>query len=201
MTLPVARTGAVRAGLAFAALLLCPGTSLAQQGLDVNREVIEDLEFGLTCPVRIVSSEPAPGTENGRVDIFEGELRFVDSGQIVPAVVGTSFGVRARARASMQPMRVTIRSLHPALPGTGTTSQSFMSELAPGGAMSHIFTFDLPHEATPGVWQLQALAGDLLLYSVPFQVVTPSAYHGPLLDCGDPQVISLRQTPKPEPAA
>lgn len=169
--------------------------------MQADSRVIDQLDYGLTCPLRIVSSEAAPNTETGRVDLFEGEPEFVDSRLQVPAVLGIGFGVRAWAREGVGPLRVTIRSLHPAFPGTGTTQQSFPSLLSPDAPMTHIFTFDLPHEATPGLWQLQALEGERVLYSVTFQVVPPEAYHGPMLDCDTPQVLSLGQPQPPETAA
>nr|WP_244867739.1 DUF3859 domain-containing protein [Vannielia litorea] len=173
----------------------------AEPRVQADSAVIERLEFGLTCPLPIVSSEDAPGTENGRVDIFEGEVRFVDSHQQVPAVLGVGFGVKAWARPDAAPTRITIRSLHPAFPGTGTTSQSFTSHLGPNAPMTHVFTFDLPHEATPGLWQLQALAGGRMIYSVSFKVVPPEAYSGPPLDCEHLDLLGEAPRPAGTPAA
>ncbi|WP_210410508.1 DUF3859 domain-containing protein [Oceanicola sp. D3] len=169
--------------------------------MQADSTVIERLEFGLTCPLPIVSSKDAPGTENGRVDIFEGEAQFVDSHQQVPAVLGVGFGVKAWAHEGATPMAITIRSLHPAFPGTGTTSQSFASHLGPEAPMTHIFTFDAPHEATPGLWQLQALQGQKLIYSVSFQVVPPAAYTGPPLDCEHLDLLSATPHPAGPPPA
>ncbi|MFY0634398.1 MAG: DUF3859 domain-containing protein [Vannielia sp.] len=195
----VAQIRAVRAGLALAALLLSALPAAAGPAPSMDSGAIAALEFGIVCPPRVVGSETAPGTENGRVDIFEGEPRFIDSGGMVPDTLGMSFGVRAWAQEGTAPRNVTIKSLHPRFPGTGTSEQSFGSSIAPGRPMTHIYTFDMPHEAAPGLWQLQAEAEGKLLYSVPFEVVPPAAYTGPALDCAEPPVLS-RATPAPRSA-
>ncbi|SIO33287.1 DUF3859 domain-containing protein [Vannielia litorea] len=192
----LARSGAVRAGLALAALLLSAATAAAEAGVTLDNSRIAALEYGLACPLRIVGSEAAPGTENGRVDIFDGAPQFLDTGGVVPAALGISFGVRAWAQEGAPALSVTIRSLHPPFAGTGTSVQTFASSIAAGSPMTHIYTFDMPHEAAPGLWRLEAEAEGKLLYSVPFQVVPEAAYDGPLPACDTPPVLGRAPAPR-----
>ncbi|MBY6155274.1 DUF3859 domain-containing protein [Vannielia litorea] len=182
----------------MAAHLLGAPAALAQSRVEMDGSRLAALEFGLVCPLRTIGSREAPGTENGRIEIFEGDPRFVESHR-VPATLGASFGVRVWAREGQRRLAVTVRSLHPPFSGTGTREQSFASSIAPDAPMTHIYTFDMPHEAVPGLWQLEAMAEGSLLYSVTFEVVAPAAYQGPAPDCTDAPVLSLGTAPM-EPA-
>lgn len=174
---------AARAFLAGAALLLsaAAGPARAQESsLDpyIDEEVMAEVTFGLNCAVEIVGSMDAPGTERGSVDVFDTSPEIDPQGQIVPALKGMGFGVRARAADGHSVTGATFRVTHPPFPTSGTTLQSWSASYVSRAFSTHLYRFDYPYEMVTGTWIMEAWDGDRLLYRIPFTVVPPEAYPG-----------------------
>ena len=111
------------------------------------------------------------------------DIAFVAQTQVVPAVVGMGFGVRAQAQAPTG-VAVTIVVDHPPFTPGGPTQQTYPTTMS-GSAMSGFFyRFENQQEAAVGTWRVSALSGQTVLYSLDFDVVPPRANDGLLAACG-----------------
>ena len=165
--------------------------------LYVDDSLVVDVTYGLNCAVDIVGSMEAPGTERGQVDVFDRPPELDPQGQLVPALMGMGFGVRARAADGVSIIGATFRVTHPPFGGSGTTEQTWSASYTDGSHSTHLYRFDYPHEAVTGTWVMEASHEGRVLYRIPFTVVPPEAYPGSD-DLCDPEGLLSHAQPEAE---
>ncbi len=164
----VVRGFALTTSIAFAF-----AASATETGIYTNPDLIAEIEYGLICNAQITGTTDAPDTDSGSVNILSGGVTFTSHSIIVPAILGVSFGVKSRT--GQGPIEdVTIRVTHPPLIGTGTTEQSWQGYMQSSQLLAQLYKFEFPSELALGTWTISAYKGEVLLYSVPFTVVSPA---------------------------
>lgn len=187
-----ARYRAALVTLAGAALFLS-SPSRAQETsatLFVDPALVAEVSFGLNCRVEIVGTRAAPGTERGEVDVFDTPPEISPLGQIVPAVMGLGFGVRARAADGVEINGALFRVTHPPFAGTGTTEQSWAARYIDSAFSTHLYRFDFPYEMVTGTWVMESTYEGRTLYRIPFTVVPPEAFPGADSLCDPSDMLS-----------
>ncbi|SIO33276.1 DUF3859 domain-containing protein [Vannielia litorea] len=182
--------------LATTALALPAAAQETSADLYINHALMAEVSYGLNCAVEIVGSLDAPGTERGRVDVFDTPPELSPLGQVVPALLGLGFGVRARAADGVSISGAIFHVIHPPFDGTGTTEQSWQASYTDKALSTHLYRFDFPYEAMTGTWVMEAVHEGELLYRIPFTVVPPEAYPGARELCDPEGLLSLNALPR-----
>lgn len=185
------------------ALTLAPPTAVAQETsaeLYINPALVAEVSYGLNCSVEITGTMEAPGTDRGQVDVFDTPPELSPLGQLVPALMGLGFGVRARAADGVTITGATFTVFHPPFPGRGTETQSWQASYSDSSFSTHLYRFDFPYEAVTGTWIMEASFEGELLYRIPFTVVPPEAYPGAGEMCDPAGLLSLAPPEPHKPA-
>ena len=186
----------IRAALLLSTALALPAFGQeASSELYINEALVAEVSYGLNCAVEITGSVEAPGTERGQVDVFDTPPELSPLGQLVPAMLGMGFGVRARAADGISITGATFRVFHPPFPGSGTTEQNWRASYNDAALSTHLYRFDFPHEAQTGTWVMEATFEGELLYRIPFTVVPTEAYPGAKELCDPKGLLSLGPLP------
>ena len=168
--------------------------------LYINTALVAEVSYGLNCAVEITGSMEAPDTDRGQVDVFDTPPELSPLGQVVPALLGLGFGVRARAADGVTITGATFTVHHPPFPGRGTTTQSWRASYSDSAFSTHLYRFDFPYEAVTGTWVMHATYEGETLYRIPFTVVPPEAYPGAATLCDPESLLSFAPLPEAEGA-
>ncbi len=161
--------------LALSAALLWAVPGFAQDGPSFVADPVELLDFGVICDVEIAGREPAPGTESGTLNIV-GDVQAMDVvTRVVPAQIGLTFGVRLEMPEGEAALSGRVVVEHPPLGPGAVTREVWSSELAPGGALVSLFSFEVARELVQGRWIFRYEAGGEVLSEQHFDVVEPAA--------------------------
>lgn len=140
---------------------------------------VELVEYGTFRKLRVSDDMSAPKSTGGQVHaVFEVVLE--ERTTKIPAVVGTSFGVRIKLVGEPEGAIVpcTAKWLHPKYtnPATGSTSEVEEYPIYPqiGQAGYSGYTFDSDWEVVPGRWTIQIFVGSQLKIEQSFEVVATS---------------------------
>lgn len=160
---------------------------------------VSGLVTGLFCAPEDAGQRPAPDTIAGWVHIPAEPIVMVAEGDQAPMVLGTGFGVRyVLAGAGPVTMRYTV--IHPPIPPSNATTESWTSQNLAGEGDSFFFQFDTPEELQPGEWIYTAEEGGELLFTVVF-TVRPAAELPALAHlCRTPDLLSALSRRSPSAA-
>lgn len=147
---------------------------------------IARFEAGVICAPPTSGENKAPGTVAGTTHLIDVDPPFVSVGRRVPAVIGIGFGVKAQAQAGLEGVRIVIS--HP--PMDGVTSQTFESRISGIDPSLTFYQFDFAYELLTGVWQMQAMQGDTVLYRADFEVLPPTKVPELARICGFEELLS-----------
>jgi len=159
-------------GLAFA--VIWPATTVAQEV-----EGIEIVETGIYA-VETTKLKPSSDTAAGYLGTVD-EIRLVKSTTTIPAVQGTSFGMRYKILGVPKDARVELRLLT-RLPAQGvhnpTTGEiTFRNELSVERTIGDVhfrgYALRNEWEAVPGIWTFEFWYKDRKLAEQSFTVVPP----------------------------
>ena len=137
--------------------------------------VIEKL--GIYCKLESEGREAAPGTDLGYVQVLSATPEFAFEQREIPARLGISFGIMAISDRDIPQARIEVSR-----PGL-SKPDVWYSDFNAGVSEVRGFSFDFAHELVPGIWRFSAHDGDLLLYSVEFEVLPGSELPGVSSDC------------------
>lgn len=172
--MPQARTRLLTA--AIAALAFC-FPALADVAAPIASPNLQITNYGIYCSPETKERREAPETSLGYIEVFSGTPGIRYQQQQVPARLGVSFGVVITSAVDVPSVRIETWK-----PGKETPEIWYTDYMA-GGSSMRGFTFDFKEELLLGVWRMEAWDGDSLLYSVEFEVVTPSSLPGIGSDC------------------
>jgi len=174
------------------AVTLLPLALSAQSSLpaDMVGARIASLDSGVICAPEVVGQSPAPGTVAGFTNIIEVDPPFVTGGQLVPAVLGIGFGVRAMTRdvAGLSDVMMTVT--HPPMGDDGLTVQQFFTSISGTEQSFTFYQFDQEYELLPGIWTMEAAIDGVVLYHATFEVVPPQALPQLATLCGFESLLS-----------
>jgi len=162
------------AGIALLTCLAFAGTaSQAEAPFYYDKTKVTDVEYGLVCDLPISGTEIAPDTDKGEINVIDGDFTFSTHGNVVPAVLGMSFGVKARTISPDHIEGVLFKSTHPPLKDSGVTEESWIGSIGPEEYSSQLYSFEVPTELVTGEWSLSAHKDGELIYYTRFNVVDP----------------------------
>ncbi len=124
------------------------------------------LHHGIFCDTDDGARIAAPGTQLGYIELAPEGLEISQVRQTLPADIGLAFGVFAQAS---RPVEVTVKVHRPDL----AAPETWTSTIRTDAPRPTYFTFDFPHEQTPGLWAIEAWEGENRLYRVEY-LVTPA---------------------------
>ncbi|MCX7287472.1 MAG: DUF3859 domain-containing protein [Rhodobacterales bacterium] len=133
--------------------------------------------LGVYCDEDDTQTEAAPGTSLGYVHILRNQPRIAFSQQEVPARLGVHFGVVVVSDRDIAVVRNETWK-----PGA-TRPEVWFTELAAKVPRARGFVFELEDELVTGIWRMDAFDGDLLLYSVEWEVKPASDLPGISSNC------------------
>jgi hypothetical protein len=158
--------------IALALWLALTGSVAADPAPPAPGPLIASLEVGVFCALKAMDQRPAPGTLSGWIHVPDGEITFHwPDRQVVPASIGLAFGVKARM---VQGTMVAYAEMRVYRPGSDVP-EVWDSSFTDLGDSVAFFRFDHEHELLPGIWRFEARDGEVLLYSVEFEVVPAAA--------------------------
>jgi len=169
---------------------LMPVAVLAQTGPDKLGAKIASFEAGVICAPPTTGVRKAPGTVAGTTSLIAVDPPFVSTKRRVPAVIGIGFGVKARALDIAGIEGVSIVISHPPMGDQGTQVQSFESRISGLDPSLTFYQFDFDYELVTGLWQMQAMQGDTVLYRTTFEVLPPSQVPELATICGFEEQLS-----------
>lgn len=140
---------------------------------DTIGPMVAEWQAGVVCP-----------GEFGRGRDAADDLALIAQTQVVPAVLGIGFGIRARVAAPDGLGGVTVTVTHPPFAGSGTTQQTYSAALSGTVLSGFFYRLEDPEEVAPGAWRIVARQGDILLYDIDFRLVVPRPGDGLLRACG-----------------
>jgi hypothetical protein len=151
--------------------------AFADVAAPVASPTVQITDYGIYCSPETKNRLEAPETSLGYIEVFSGtpEIRYQQ--QEVPARLGVSFGVVIASANDIPEVRIETWKPSQEKPEIWYTTYSADSTSMRG------FTFDFKEELLLGVWRMEAWDGDTRLYSVEFDVVTPSTLPGIGSDC------------------
>ena len=132
---------------------------------------------------------PAEGTALGYIVERDGPHKIELTTQIVPALTGIGFGVKATNVSGTPLAPVTISVKHPPFPGITSTQDVWQDSFIAGGTNYNYFTFEFPFELQTGRWEFRASIRDRPLYHVAFEVVPPEQVPDLTKICPGPPLI------------
>lgn len=139
---------------------------------------------GAFCQQRPVGEVIAPDTQAQKIDLLPDIPDIIWPGAAVPAMPGISFGIRSVGTTADIYYPVLIEVTHPPFLNSGTTRQSYVTELGGEEPSINAYSFDTVEEMVPGPWRFRAWHNGALLYDVTFQVVAPELAPGVGDSCG-----------------
>ncbi|WP_458791840.1 DUF3859 domain-containing protein [Yoonia sp. MH D7] len=151
---------------------------------------IAAFEVGVICAPPTTGESTAPDTVAGTTHLIDIDPPFVSRGPLVPAVVGVGFGVKARAVDPLGMQGVTMTITHPPMGDSGATHQSFGSLIRGDVPSMSFYQFDFDYELVTGIWQMQAMQGNTVLYRASFEVVPPEQVPELAGVCGFEELLS-----------
>lgn len=157
------------------ALTIGWGVVVFAQTPDDVSPFLGSFEAGILCAQEPSGIREAPDTVAGTTHVIDTSPDFVNTGRVVPAVIGIGFGVRAGlGDVGLDGVLMTVT--HPPLEGSGVTEQSFMTSIGSSDEPGLTFyQFDEDYELALGEWRMTATTADAQLYDVTFTVVPPAA--------------------------
>ena len=187
----------MRSAIAVLLLIFHPAFALAEAAGNVSAgSEIAGLEIGVICPPEPVGSSPAPGTVAGTTHIIDEDPPFVSNTQIVPAVIGIGFGVKALAVDVGGLQDVILVVNHPPMRKEKIRAQSYQTRISGNAPSLTFYQFDYAYELVTGRWQMTAMQGDTVLYQASFDVVPPQKVPELAGVCGYQNLLSAL-TPSP----
>ncbi len=156
------------------AIIFANGPALANPDIYINDALIAEIEYGLFCDVVIIDTVDAPETDIGYLKLMDNGARIISHGTTAPAIQGLRFGVKSRAKDNQALGGVTFQITHPAFTHNGSTAGSWEGRILPERFIHQLYSFDYPYELVTGYWVFEAFKDETLLYSVPFNVVSPA---------------------------
>ena len=157
----------------FICLAFAGTASHAESPLYYDKTNVTDVEYGLVCDLRISGTEIAPDTDKGEINVIAGDFAFTTHGNVVPAVLGMSFGIKTRSISPDYIEGVLFKSTHPPLKDSGVTEESWFGSIGPEEYSSQLYSFEVPTELVTGEWTLSAHKDEELIYRIVFNVVSP----------------------------
>lgn len=149
---------------------------------------VASFRAGIACGQEVVGTSPAPDTVAGVTNIIEGDVEFISTGRMVPAVLGIGFGALVQAKGGPI-LDVLMEVMHPPMGDAGTTRESYYTTINNADASMALFQFDYDYELVQGPWTLTASKDGEQIYSVDFMVVAPAAVPGLATVCGYENLI------------
>ena len=148
-----------------------------------------------TTTAEATTSQSAPDTALGSVDVVPGEVHISPASTIV-AGVGTSFGIQVLVNGAPERTIVPLRTrvTHPPIanPETGKTAtvDAWASPMNVGIPRYTGWRFDHPWEVVPGTWRIELLEGDRPIAAREFTVAAgaPSSEAAVAVDQPEPPV-------------
>lgn len=160
----------------YSALAIGWGVCASAQTDEFKSPMLGFFEAGVLCAQDGGTVRDAPDTVAGTTHVVTDAPPFVSTGRAVPAVTGIGFGVRSGLIGTFAQDGVVMSITHPPFAGSGTTEQSFITQIGPKGSPGITFyQFDYGYELALGDWTMTATTGGIVLYEVTFTVVPPSA--------------------------
>jgi hypothetical protein len=175
---------------AFALFLALTGPALAQGDVTGEPGLFTRLDAGILCADGPTSREAAPDTRRGYVENVRGTVELGLAARRIPTVRGLSFGVVSTLADSNGTIAATIVVTHPPMGADGATVERWDSFFYAGDQTAKFFQFDVAEEEVPGLWTIQAVVGDRILYSARFEVVPAAAMPGFVSPCREPPQVS-----------
>lgn len=161
----------------LAALVLLSSPVMADLAPIATAPGIKVESLGVYCNLESEGREDAPETDLGYIDILSGMPEFAFQQREIPARLGISFGLVAISDRDI--FQAKIETLRPG----AAKPDVWYSDFVAGEPALRGFSFDFAHELTPGIWQMDAYDGAVLLYSVEFEVLPGSELPGISSDC------------------
>lgn len=143
---------------------------------------------GIACGQEVIGTSPAPDTVAGVTNIIDGEVNFISTTRVVPAVLGIGFGAKVMAKGEPI-LDVMMEVTHPPMGDAGTTRESYFTSIDSTGLSLALFQFDYAYELVEGPWSLTAWKDGEKIYSVDFTVANPAAVPGLASVCGYEDLI------------
>ncbi len=184
----------------FTFLLCAPALPVsAGPALRLGAGVVE-LTRGLICAPPEAGRRDAPDTASGWIHVPDQPIEIRVESTIVPALLGTGFGVRYMLEATPQlPIPVRYIVIHPPLPPDGLTRQSWESLVMPGMPEQVFFQFDIADELQPGQWSFTAESGATELFHAAFDVVPPETVPHLTALCRGGDLLAFSRIPPAAP--
>ena len=157
----------------IATLMLCAGAAGAQPALDATLgDDVTSFRTGIVCTPVVVGTREAPGTIAGTINHLDEVPDFTVPGQVVPGVIGVSFGSLVRTDEDF--ILVDMVVTHPPMGPDGVTVQTYTTRIGPDGDAPILYSLEYPEEVVFGDWRFQARAAGRDLFDVTFTVVPPA---------------------------
>lgn len=156
-----------------AAALMLAATAATPVAADEIGGAVARWQAGAVCPSAFGQGRNAAN-----------DIPFIAQTQVIPAIIGMGFGVKAQATQPEGVGNVTITVVHPPFTPGGGNAQSFQTAMSGTGLSGFYYRFEEAREVVPGTWSVQATAGTTLLYRIDFEVVRPRVDDGLLRACG-----------------
>lgn len=169
------------------ALLTCIGLAAGAAGA---APALTDMQVGVLCTPRIDDYVPAPETTAGFTNVSSENLNIRWAQTIVPASLGISFGLRARAMD--QPLAARVRVTHPGFAGSDRDQEIWDANLYPDSESAVFFSFVFDYEVVPGDWRLDLIdqTSGAVIFSQDFTVVPATELPHIVHECAGDDMIS-----------
>lgn len=164
--------------------LLLPLAAQARNDAAVYDAEVISITYGAFCQQQSVGEVPAPDTAAEKIDLLPGAPEIRWQTNRIPATPGISFGIRTQTAGDAVYSPVLIEVTHPPFAGSGTTRQSYVTQLGGEGASINAYSFDLREEMVTGPWTFRAWHNGKPLYEVRFEVVPPDMAPEIGAECG-----------------
>lgn len=174
------------------ALMTVPFLAWSQAKLptDVKNDAIVQLEAGVICAPASTETRPAPDTLAGTTHVIDEDPPFVSNARRVPAVLGIGFGVKSVGSAANGLDDVTMVVTHPAMGAQKIETQTYGTFISSLSSSLTFYQFDYNYELLPGIWNMTAMQGETVLYSVNFEVLPPEQVPELASVCGFESLLS-----------
>lgn len=149
-----------------------------------------DLQLGVVCTPQFANYVDAPETTSGYTNIAAEPLEIRWPQTTVPAALGISFGLHARARD--EAFTAQIRLSHPAFPGSDRGQEIWFSNFWPDSDNAVFYSFEFDYELVPGDWLLELVDSDsgAVLMWQEFNIVPATDLPHIVQACSGPELVS-----------
>ena len=172
------------------ALIFFAATPALAQTSDMTSPLLFSHQAGVICAPEVIGTNPAPDTVAGVTNSISEEPPFISNGRRVPAVMGVGFGIKAMAVDPIGMTPVTMTITHPAMGNKKIKRQSFATRISGENPSLTFYQFDYAYELLPGLWTMEAMYGDTLIYRTTFKVVPPHQIPELAKVCGFEDMLS-----------